>query len=261
THFGIKMDDADGLLRAGDATTQLTWMDAKRDGVVFTPRHGKPVEINALWYNALRSLAEAVRVTRSGDPARYTALAVRVATSFAARFWNDQRRCLFDVIGDDGTGTHEIRPNQLFAVSLPHSALDPEQQRSIVNVCTDTLYTPHGVRTLEQGDWRYKGRFRGRMFDRDAAYHNGTAWPWLLGPLAEATARANDWSTASIRQAQRLLAPSLASLDCDCCGQIPEVYDGDDTPQEPQQPGGCPAQAWSVAELLRVSIALARAEA
>jgi predicted glycogen debranching enzyme len=263
THFSIKMDDADGLVRAGDATTQLTWMDAKRDGVVFTPRHGKPVEINALWYNALRSLADAVRLSRPADAARFSQLASRVATSFSARFWNEQRQCLFDVIGDDGSGTGatEIRPNQLFAVSLPHSPLDSRQQRAVVKACTDALYTPHGVRTLEPGDWRYKGRFRGRMFDRDAAYHNGTAWPWLLGPLAEATARADGWSPQAIKQARRLLAPSLASLDTDCCGQIPEVYDGDDTPSEPQQPGACPAQAWSVAELLRVSIALARAEA
>ena len=261
THFHIRMDDADGLIRAGDHTTQLTWMDAKRDGVVFTPRHGKPVEINALWYNALRSLADAAKPARPDPAAKWSQLADRVASSFTARFWNTGRSCLFDVIGDDGQGAPEIRPNQLFAVSLPHSPLDAHQQGAVVEACIGTLYTPLGVRTLEPGDWRYKGRFRGRMFDRDAAYHNGTAWPWLLGPLAEATARAGKWSPASIKRAQELLAPSLASLESDCCGQIPEVYDGDHTDAEPQQPGACPAQAWSVAELLRVSIALARAEA
>lgn len=261
THFQIRMDDADGLIRAGDHTTQLTWMDAKRDGVVFTPRQGKPVEINTLWYNALRSLVSAARATRPQQAAAWGTLADRVATSFVARFWNAERNCLFDTIGDDGAGAAEIRPNQLFAVSLPHSPLNNQQQTAVVDCCINTLYTPHGVRTLEPSDWRYKGRFRGRMFDRDAAYHNGTAWPWLLGPLAEATARAGNWSTASIKRAQQLLAPSLASLDTDCCGQIAEVFDGDDTASEPQQAGACPAQAWSVAELLRVSIALARAQA
>lgn len=261
THFHIRMDETDGLIRAGDHTTQLTWMDAKRDGVVFTPRQGKPVEINALWYNALRSLAAAAKASRPQQAAKWSHLADRVGDSFRARFWNTGRSCLFDAIGDDGNGAHEIRPNQLFAVSLPHSALEPDQQRAVVEACINTLYTPHGVRTLEPGDWRYKGRFRGRMFDRDAAYHNGTAWPWLLGPLAEATARAGNWSPASIKRAQQLLAPSLASLDTDCCGQIAEVFDGDDTQSEPQQAGACPAQAWSVAELLRVSIALARAQA
>ncbi len=258
--FNIRMDPADHLVRAGDETTQLTWMDAKRDGVVFTPRNGKPVEINALWYNALCSLADAALLARPADAARYADLAARVGDSFRLRFWNSERGCLFDLIADDGAGSPEIRPNQLFAVSLPHSALSATQQQGIVTASTKALYTPHGVRTLEPGDWRYKGRFRGRMFDRDAAYHNGTAWPWLLGPLAEATARAHNWSAESVASAQQLLAPSLASLDTGCCGQIAEVYDGDDTPGEPQQPGGCPAQAWSVAELLRVSIALARAE-
>ncbi|MDP1663118.1 MAG: amylo-alpha-1,6-glucosidase, partial [Phycisphaerales bacterium] len=195
------------------------------------------------------------------DAAAYADLAARVGESFRVRFWNRERACLFDLLADDGAPAPEIRPNQLFAVSLPHSPLAPTQQQSIVTASTNALYTPHGVRTLEPGDWRYKGRFRGRMFDRDAAYHNGTAWPWLLGPLAEATARAGNWSAESVASAQQLLAPSLASLDTGCCGQIAEVYDGDDTTDEPQQPGGCPAQAWSVAELLRVSIALARAEA
>ncbi|MFT3686981.1 MAG: amylo-alpha-1,6-glucosidase [Phycisphaerales bacterium] len=261
THYNIRMDDTDGLIRAGDPSTQLTWMDAKRDGVVFTPRHGKPVEINALWYNALRSLADTASLHRPADAARWTRLADRAAATFKAKFWNTGRGCLFDLITDEGNGVPEIRPNQLFAVSLPHSPLDQHQQQRVVEACTQVLYTPLGVRTLEPGDWRYKGRFRGRMFDRDAAYHNGTAWPWLLGPLAEATARAGNWSTKAIKDAQSLLAPTLANLDADCCGQIPEVYDGDDTKDDPQQPGGCPAQAWSIAELLRVSIALARAEA
>ncbi|MBY0308605.1 MAG: glycogen debranching enzyme N-terminal domain-containing protein, partial [Phycisphaerales bacterium] len=222
--FNIRVDDTDGLVRAGDPTTQLTWMDAKRDGVVFTPRHGKPVEINALWYNALRSLAHAAALPRPADAARWSRLADRVGPAFRARYWNPGRACLFDLITDQGDGVPEIRPNQLLAVSLPHSALDADQQKGVVAACTQTLYTPMGVRTLEPGDWRYKGRFRGRMFDRDAAYHNGTAWPWLLGPLAEATARAGGWSSHAVAQAQRLLGPILGSLDGNCCGQIPEVY-------------------------------------
>jgi glycogen debranching enzyme len=237
-------------------------MDAKRDGVVFTPRHGKPVEINALWYNALRAIAKIIATDQPGLSAELTKLADLTGQSIRAKFWNPLRSCLYDCLAPDGTPAGEIRVNQIFAVSLPHSALDDAQKLAVVKAVRDTLNTPHGVRTLEPADGRYRGRYRGRMFDRDASYHNGTAWPWLLGPLAEAELRAGKFSPQAIMHARAVLQPIVDWLTAGLCpGQIPEVVDGDDTPQEPQRPGGCPAQAWSVAEVLRVWGLIARSEA
>lgn len=259
---GIRMDPVDGLIIAGNETTQLTWMDAKRDGVVFTPRFGKAVEINALWYHALRSLEAAAAKLDPALAKRCAEIAGLAGPSIASKFWNQAAGCLFDLLTQHGAEWHgqpEIRPNQLVAVSLRHSALDAPQKKSIVAVCKRLLVTPLGVRTLDPSDPRYRGRFRGRIFDRDAAYHNGTAWPWLLGPLAEAVLRAGNFSAAACIEAEALLAPSIAYLNGPCLGQLPEVLDGDDSPNEPQQPGGCPAQAWSVAEVLRTSTLCARA--
>ncbi|MGH7132443.1 MAG: amylo-alpha-1,6-glucosidase [Phycisphaerales bacterium] len=267
TLFHIKVDPADGLITAGDETTQLTWMDAKRDGVVFTPRHGKPVEINALWYNALRSISKIIAPTHPDLSAEFTRLADKVALSFKAQYWDAGRSCLIDCLfppatpGGKWAPATEIRPNQVFAASLPHSPLDAQQKTAVVRTLRATLLTPHGVRTLEPGDQKYRGRYRGRMFDRDAAYHNGTAWPWLLGPLAEATLRAGAGSPESVAQAKAILEPITRFLGDDgCLGQLPEIFDGDDTQSEPQKPNGCPAQAWSVAEVLRVHALIARVE-
>ena len=310
TDYGIRVDPLDGLLCAGSEQTQLTWMDAKRDGVVFTPRHGKAIEINALWYHALRSLVHAcagpiapasssmpipgvstvaslarsvtgaiigvVRpsasmvasapATPSAEDSVFVAtlasMADRAGEAIRTQFWNEDAECLYDVLSPthDGWRPHpEVRPNQLFAVSLRHSALTRTQQVSVVNFCQRELLTRHGVRTLWRTDGRYRGRFRGRMFDRDAAYHNGTAWPWLIGPMVEAILRAGEFSPGACEDAERALRPLLDSLDAQCLGQIAEVFDGDDEPPMVQTPGGCPAQAWSIAEALRAAIMIAQA--
>lgn len=260
THFGIGMDPADGLVHAGDASTQLTWMDAKRDGVVFTPRHGKPVEINALWHSGLAELSLVCGALARPFAEVCKGLAQRAGTSLREKFWNAQRSCLYDVLTPGGPDA-SIRPNMIFAVSLSHSPLTRQQQQQVVRVAIEKLYTPRGVRTLAPGEPGYRGRFRGRMFERDAAYHNGTAWPWLLGPLAEALCRSEQFTPAALMQAQAMLDPIVQSLQDGCLGQLAEVYDGDHTPDDPQAPGGCPAQAWSVAEALRALVLVTRVQA
>jgi predicted glycogen debranching enzyme len=255
TDHGIHMDPKDGLIVAGDASTQLTWMDAKRDGVAFTPRHGKAVEINALWFNALRCLA--AMTDDETERRRLSALADRVAASFRAQFWWPQRACLHDVLAplESGAGYaasgDQLRPNQIFAASLPHSPLTRDQQRAVVNVVGERLLTPFGLRTLDRDDPAYRSRYEGDMWQRDSSYHQGTVWPWLIGPYCEAMLRANDFSAAAKAEARRVLQPLLGEMSNTqggrCLGQIAEVYDGD----EPHRPSGCPAQAWSVAEVLR----------
>ncbi len=260
THYGISMDAADALISAGDASTQLTWMDAKRNGVAFTPRHGKPVEINALWFNALASLVQSgVGLPNAADLA---ALRDRAGESFRKLFWNPRLNSLADSLQptheSPWTPQYEVRPNQIFAVSLPNSPLTQEQKQGVVDYVRTRLLTPLAVRTLDPADSRYRGRYRGAMFQRDSAYHNGTAWPWLLGPLAEAVLRVGNFSPAARDEARRILAPSLAFLDADCPGHLPEVFDGDDSATDPQRSGGCPAQAWSIAETLRVLVLIDR---
>lgn len=253
TDQGIAMDPRDFLVSAGSPMTQLTWMDAVRDGVVFTPRHGKAVEINALWCSGLAMLADSA----PADPIRSAdlrAMADAAGSSFRARFWNEARGCCFDTItaAENGwNGVAEVRPNQIFAVSLPFSPLTPAQQQSVVSCVINRLYTPMGLRTLEPGDPSYKPRFRGNLFDLDSAYHNGTVWPWLLGALAEAVMRVDGFSKGSRNQARELLEPIVGFMESWCIGQLPEVFDAEGTADDPQQPGGCPAQAWSVAEVLR----------
>ncbi len=264
TDFNIAMDPMDKLITAGTNATQLTWMDARRDGVTFTPRHGKAVEINALWYNALRSLAAAVPVNKGTLAADLHDLASAVGRSFTGKFWDAGRGCLHDCLTPtDSAGwvpDSSVRPNQIFAVSLPHSPLSAAQQRAVVECVRSRLLTPMGVRTLDPADPRYRGRYRGSLFERDGAYHQGTAWPWLLGPVAEAVLRVGGFSAAAKQDAMKILEPIVTQLRhgaaaaCagTCAGQIAEVYDGDGTDNSPQQAGGCPAQAWSVAEALRV---------
>lgn len=239
TRFNIHVDSADGLLTAGDQTTQLTWMDAKRDGVVFTPRHGKAVEVNALWYNALMLLGEHDR-------------ADRVRRSFTDAFRAGEGAGLFDVVNEQGID-RSIRPNQIFAVSLPHSPLEADQRRAVVEVVAEHLLTPYGLRTLSSHDPRYQPHFTGSLFERDRAYHNGTVWPWLIGPFLDAYLKTHANSAAARQQARRWLAPLLEHFETQgCLGSISEVFDA----EPPHHPGGCFAQAWSVAEVLRLAVLL-----
>ncbi len=238
TRFGIKME-ADGLITQGNASTQLTWMDAKCDGIAFTPRQGKAVEINALWYNALRLMGE-------------DELAARSADSFRRAFWVSPFRGLADVV-HEGRRDTSVRPNQIFAVSLPHSPLDETQQAAVVELVRRELLTPVGLLTLARSDPNFHGRFTGPPAQRDEAYHNGTIWPWLLGAFLEAYLKVNRRSRDSVIQAKQWLAPLIEGMDhVACMGQISEVYEA----TEPYRAAGCPAQAWSVAEALRLAVQL-----
>jgi predicted glycogen debranching enzyme len=241
TRFNIFADREDGLVSAGDPTTQLTWMDAKCGDVVFTPRHGKCVEINALWYHALCVLAE-----RNAGGAEVAELRDRVRTSFAETFWNPDRRCLFDCVRPEEDDAR-IRPNQIFAVSLPHSALSDDQRLAVVRCVEQNLLTPFGLRTLAPGENGYRGRYEGGNFERDAAYHQGTVWPWLIGGYVEAYLRVHAFHAEARAHCRTLLETLVGHLDDAGLGSVSEVFDGD----PPHRPAGCPAQAWSVAELRR----------
>ncbi len=242
TRYQIHIDPADGLLYAGEPGVQLTWMDAKVDDWVVTPREGKAVEINALWYNALCVMAEFARLLGE-PPDRYQALAVQARASFS-RFWREEDGYLYDLIdGSDGDDP-SLRPNQLLAVSLPHSALSPEQQKAVVDACARHLLTSHGLRSLAPGDPAYTGHYGGDRRTRDAAYHQGTVWGWLIGPFASAHLRVY----GDPDQARTFLEPLLRQLASHGLGSLSEIFDGD----PPHSPRGCIAQAWSVAEVLRV---------
>jgi predicted glycogen debranching enzyme len=256
---GVVRLDRDGLIIAGSETTQLTWMDAKRGETVFTPRHGKPIEINALWHSALRCFAELTADENERDT--MLELAGRCAISMQMQFWWPQMSCCHDVLspmddpqspgGVQYVGDARLRPNQIFAVSVPFSPLTKLQQRDVARVVGQRLLTPQGLRTLDPADPGYRARFEGDMHQRDAAYHNGTVWPWLLGPYCEAILRLEEFSDSAKSRVRALLQPLLEALDArseGCINQLAEVYDGD----EPRRPAGCLAQAWSVAEVLRV---------
>ncbi len=241
TRYNIRQSD-DGLLYAGEQGVQLTWMDAKVDDWVVTPRIGKPVEINALWYNALRSMAEFAEVV--GElPELYTEQATRVKAGFS-KFWNEEAGCLYDVINGMQGFDAKIRPNQLFAVSLHFSPLSAKKQRAVLQTCAQHLYTPHGLRSLSPTDPDYVGEYGGDRRTRDAAYHQGTVWGWLMGPFIAAHLRVYNDPIA----ARSFLLPLLRHLKDACVGQISECFDGN----APFTPRACFAQAWSVAEVLRV---------
>lgn len=242
--------DKDGLISAGDANTQLTWMDAQHDGVVFTPRYGKAVEINALWYRALVGCAQTLETAAPTLSIAYTRLAKKTKASFKKAFWDKQRGCLIDHITADTGADHSIRLNQIFAVSLPESMLTKAQQKSVLQVVHDQLLTPMGLRTLAPDDPEYRGRYEGNMFDRDSAYHRGTVWAWPMGAYIEAHLRANNFSATAKRHARAALAPLLDELANHSVGQLHEIFDGD----PPHAPAGCMAQAWSVAETLRAAM-------
>ena len=247
THFGIRVD-TDGLVHAGSSGKALTWMDAICDGKPATPRVGKPVELSALWYSGLLTVAALTE-----DSAEATSLkneAAVTADSFISSFWDEQRGCLFDVLVPDGADVvpdKSVRPNQIFACSLPHTMLTQSQQHRILEQVESLLLTPMGLRTLAPKSDGYCPRYEGSMSERDQAYHNGTVWPWLMGPYIMARlASASDPKAIAPELLQRL-EPLLASMDDDCIGHIAEIYDGD----APHYPHGCRAQAWSVAEILR----------
>ena len=246
TRFGIGVDESDGLLVQGAEGYQLTWMDAKVDGWVVTPRRGKAVEINALWYNALRLMERWEQA--AGDADRAAALrarADRAHASFNARFWSDELGHLFDVVdGEAGRDDPACRPNQLFSISLEHPVLDPSRWRAVMDVVEQRLLTPVGLRSLAPGHPDYKPQYFGDLRTRDAAYHQGTVWGWLIGPAVDAWMKTHPHD---LNRARGLLDGLLAHLDAAGAGSISEVFDA----EPPYTSRGCIAQAWSVAEVLR----------
>jgi predicted glycogen debranching enzyme len=247
TRYNIRVDE-DGLLASGAEGVQLTWMDAKVGEWVVTPRSGKPVEIQALWYNALRVLEELAN--RFGDATRqelYGAMAGRARTSFNEKFWNAEAACLYDVI-DGESRDASLRPNQIFAVSLEHTMLDAARARSVVETVERALLTPYGLRSLAPDDPQYRGRYEGDALSRDGSYHQGTVWGWLTGPFITAYLKAFGESAEARARVAAWLAPFQKHLREAGLGQLSEIFDGD----PPHTPRGCIAQAWSVAELLRV---------
>jgi predicted glycogen debranching enzyme len=240
TDFGIRVDPADGLLTQGEPGVQLTWMDAKVGEWVVTPRHGKPVEINGLWINLLRIMEYLCERLQTGDAASFREEAERATQSFQSKFWHPIRGHYVDTVDPmDAT----LRPNQVLAMALPFSPVNPDHAQAALKVVARELLTPNGLRTLGPKEPGYRGKFRGSLPELDAAYHQGTVWPWLLGSYATAVARyAGDRA-----EAKRVLRYAKSMVDEFGLGGISEVYDGD----EPQSPAGCPWQAWSVAETLR----------
>lgn len=257
-HKGTRFDihaDTDGLITAGNYQTQLTWMDAKYEGLAFTPRCGKAVEVNALWYNALCLLAQfdgEWDINNSEHSVRglndYKSMADKVRTSFCELFWNESKGYLNDCILPDGTVEDSLRPNQIFAVSLGFSALSPSQQKAVVRAVRKQLLTPYGLRTLGVQNSRYHGIYTGPQQQRDEAYHQGTVWSFLLGPFVESFLKVNGFSRKSKKKAAEYIQPLLKHLTEDgCLGSVSEIFDGD----KPHKPKGCFAQAWGVAELIR----------
>jgi len=246
TRFNVKMDDRDCLVSAGSEDTQITWMDARCGDTCFTPRWGKPVEINALWYNALGILIERLGNDDPKAAGKYSELSAKAAASFHQQFWCEQGRYLYDCVRDDFKDP-AIRPNQIFAVSLKHSPLPKDMQKAVVDVVREHLLTPYGLRSLSPADPNYKGRYGGDQFQRDSAYHQGTVWAYLIGPFVEAFLKVNDNSEQAANEAQEMIKPLLDHLYDGGIGQISEIFEGD----PPHAFRGCIAQAWSVAELIR----------
>ena len=245
TDFSIYMED-DGLIHAGSGLDQITWMDVRVGDWVATPRHGKPVEINALWYNALR-IMESLCEKFDEDASAYRTRANQVKESFNAKFWDSSNQCLFDVVDGDEPDDH-IRPNQIYAVSLPFSLLPEEQEKAVVALVEKELFVGCGLRSLAPDHPDYHGIYCGALAKRDAAYHQGTAWGFLLGGFFSAYMKVNHHSSSAAENAIHMLEPVRKHLsDSGCIGSISEIFDGD----APHNPRGCYAQAWSVGEVLR----------
>jgi len=245
TRYKIKVDAEDGLLYAGEPDVQLTWMDAKIGGLVVTPRTGKAVEIQALWYNALCVMADFAGTFGDWkDEKQYLELAAKARTNFNRKFWNDAEECLFDVI-DGETRDGSVRPNQIFAVGLPNAILeDAERARKVVEKVEAELLTPVGLRSLSPKDVSYRPIYIGSPFERDTAYHQGTVWAWLIGGFIDAHRRV---FPDDERRVEEILNNFKNHLNETGSGQISEIFDAD----APHNPRGCPAQAWSIAEVLR----------
>jgi glycogen debranching enzyme len=250
TRYNIHVD-ADHLLYAGQSGVQLTWMDAKVGDWVVTPRRGRPVEIQALWYNALRIL-ESLAHSFEDAPAQnlYGTMATLAQWSFNRLFWNEKADCLYDGIDENGIPDASIRPNQIFAVSLPHSMLSPDRAKRVVAKVQHALLTPYGLRSLAPDDPQYHGHYTGDQASRDRAYHQGTVWPWLLGPFLTAYLKVNDHTAAARDQVAEWLKHIETHLADAGLGHISEIFEGD----PPHRPAGCIAQAWSVAEILRACV-------
>ena len=249
TRYNIKVDD-DGLLFAGTENSQLTWMDAKYGDTVFTPRTGKAVEIQALWYNALKVTAGFAKQFGDAKTAeKYEQLAEKTRDNFNRIFWNDDGEYLFDVISENGEPDASIRPNQIFAVSLNYSMLEIDKARKVVEIVEKELLTPVGLRSLSPNDADYQGIYIGSPFERDSAYHQGTVWAWLIGGFIDGLRKTSVDSTETEAKINGILENFKNHLSEAGVGQISEIFDGD----APHKPRGCIAQAWSVAEILRVS--------
>ncbi|HLP77431.1 MAG TPA: amylo-alpha-1,6-glucosidase, partial [Candidatus Paceibacterota bacterium] len=252
TWFGIGVDPSDGLLRQGAEGYQLTWMDAMVDGWVVTPRRGKAVELNGLWYNALRLLENWVREEHGEDAAEpYAKHAKRAKQSFNERFWNPDGNGLFDVIDGEHGDDPACRPNQLLAFSLTHPVLEPSCWKPVLDSVHARLLTPVGLRSLSRDHAEYKPKYFGDLRARDAAYHQGTVWAWLIGPFIDAWLKVYPDDRAGAR---KFLEGFVPHLDAGCVGSINEIFDA----EAPFVPRGCIAQAWSVAEVLRCWVKTAK---
>ena len=245
TEYGIHMD-GDGLIMAGQGLDQVTWMDVRIGDILPTPRHGKPVEINAYWYNALR-IMEHLAPLPGKEPGEYDGLAEQVKRSFTEQFWMEEKGCLKDLVS--GTGADgQIRCNQIWAVSFPFTMLDEEKERKVVETVFEKLWTPCGLRTLEKDDPQFHPSYGGEMRERDMAYHQGTVWPFPLGAYYLAYLKVHGYSRAAKEKVKEQMEGLESALSEGCAGQLPEIYDG----AFPTVSRGCFAQAWSVGELIRV---------
>jgi predicted glycogen debranching enzyme len=244
TRYNIHVDE-DGLLYAGEVGQQLTWMDARIGNWVVTPRMGKPVEIQALWYNVLKIFAELLKFNNQKQDAYLVNVSAEKAkNSFTEKFWYAEGNYLYDVIDENGNPGTELRPNQLFAISLPFALIDGERAKAVLQIVEEQLYTPVGLKSLPKSDVHYVPVYGGDAYHRDSSYHEGTVWSWLLGPYTDAIIKVY----SSKEKAQEVIKNFSYHLNEGCIGSVSEIFDAD----APHHPRGCVAQAWGVAEVLRV---------
>ena len=246
TDFSIKMDE-DFLIMAGDGLDQVTWMDVRVNGIVVTPRHGKPVEINALWYNALKIASLLAKEFNDTEYERYESLAEKVKDAFNKKFWNEDEECLYDVVNDKKSDS-SIRSNQAWAISLPFTMLPREKEVKVIEKIYDYLYTPFGLRSLSENHKDYKPVYEGKLIDRDMAYHQGTVWSFPLGAFLSGYYKVHDYSEEAKKFVDNALKEMEIHIEDQCLGGIAEIFDG----ASPHNPRGCYNQAWGVGEILRV---------